>query len=106
MDEFFQTERDHNLVLTGCAKTAAEVSQSPVRLSSSLSSSLTQPDTLSCVIFELLFSLQRFLDVVQTEQSKQTLFQVWEERQDVCISWCYLGFICVQILQLESIGGY
>uniref|UniRef100_A0A8D0DEN4 Si:dkey-28n18.9 n=1 Tax=Sander lucioperca TaxID=283035 RepID=A0A8D0DEN4_SANLU len=26
VDEFFQTERDHNLVLTGCAKTAAEVS--------------------------------------------------------------------------------
>ncbi|XP_054473301.1 uncharacterized protein si:dkey-28n18.9 [Anoplopoma fimbria] len=24
VDEFFQTERDHNLVLTGCAKTAAE----------------------------------------------------------------------------------
>lgn len=30
VDEFFQTERDHNLVLTGCTKTAAEVRQLPV----------------------------------------------------------------------------
>lgn len=27
VDEFFQTERDHNLVLTGYTKTAAEVIQ-------------------------------------------------------------------------------
>lgn len=28
VDEFFQNERDHNLVLTGCVKTAAEVRRS------------------------------------------------------------------------------
>uniref|UniRef100_A0A3P9BIP3 Si:dkey-28n18.9 n=1 Tax=Maylandia zebra TaxID=106582 RepID=A0A3P9BIP3_9CICH len=30
VDEFFQNERDHNLVLTGCTKTAAEVRRSPI----------------------------------------------------------------------------
>lgn len=28
MDEFFQTERDHNIIVTGCTKNAAEVSPS------------------------------------------------------------------------------
>uniref|UniRef100_A0A3B4GXY5 Si:dkey-28n18.9 n=1 Tax=Pundamilia nyererei TaxID=303518 RepID=A0A3B4GXY5_9CICH len=30
VDEFFQNERDHNLILTGCTKTAAEVRRSPI----------------------------------------------------------------------------
>lgn len=95
VDDFFQNERDHNLVLTGCTKNAAEVSQSPaclwfIYLSPSLFPSLIQPVMQSCFIFELIFShpfsLQRFLDVVQTEQSKKTAALVENKLWDLCLS--------------------
>lgn len=64
VDEFFQTEREHNHVLTGCSKSAAEVNLEAVGLTGQRGASEYQTHDLCC------FSLQRFLDVVQTEQSE------------------------------------
>lgn len=52
VDELFQTERDHNLVFTGCAKTAAEVSQFFFFF-------FTQPNTL-WLFFYFCFSFRDF----------------------------------------------
>lgn len=50
VDEFFQTERDHNLVLTGYTKTAAEVIEIVFPFL------LSHADTQSCLIFECVTS--------------------------------------------------
>ncbi|XP_056293824.1 sorting nexin-6 isoform X1 [Pseudoliparis swirei] len=87
VDEFFQTERHQNLVLTGCTRTAAEVSQPPhgFVVSSSRFSSLTQLHTLSCVIFALLFFLQKFLDVVQSEQKIAVAYGHFSASLHLCV---------------------
>lgn len=69
VDEFFQTERDHNIIVTGCTKNAAEVSPSFV----CFLLSHKQIHTVLFDIFFKLFFLQRFLDVVLTEQSKKSV---------------------------------
>lgn len=63
VDDFFQNERDQNLVLTGSTKTAAEVNQSSVTPAHPVLS-------WSVLTYNCFFIRQKFLDVVQTEQSK------------------------------------
>lgn len=81
VDEFFQNERQHSLVLTGSTKTAVEVSLN----------SLTPHPLLNRFsnIFFFRF-LQKFLDVVQSEQSKTFIL--------VCyLGVCFYLFVATEI---------
>lgn len=67
VDEFFQTKRDINLALTSCTKNAADVSGIPPCLPHTVHLDTRLMHFWICLF---CFFLQKFLDVVLTEQSK------------------------------------
>uniref|UniRef100_A0A3Q3B515 Si:dkey-28n18.9 n=1 Tax=Kryptolebias marmoratus TaxID=37003 RepID=A0A3Q3B515_KRYMA len=73
VDEFFQTERDQNLLLTGSTRTAAEVCQASLFLLLSVFSDTLRMDSALTGFFFLLSLLQKFLDVVFAVNDMNTL---------------------------------